>query len=297
MNFFTKLPYEIDEKEFNKDVIFHCYWNGSLSKKHLYSIKSCYYFNVNKNKSNRKIILWLQQLPQKPMYNHKQRGLYLMKANQYKIENEILQEIEKYAEIRIFDLETEIKDLFDIDTEQEIKKKLVNLSYLPLYADLVRLILLYKYAGVWFDLDCFFLRDFSPLFSMFEDDIVSYRWEEENYPNNAILIAVKKKSMKILKLIQFLSKTETFSFQNNLFFHNNIDMVVLPCEYFDPLWTLKGQNKKDFFTHTDKHVNLQTFYQFSFCYHWHNLWSFPVDDTSPFSQLCKEIDHLLINSL
>ena len=27
--------------EYNKSVIFHCYWNVSLNEKHLYSILSC----------------------------------------------------------------------------------------------------------------------------------------------------------------------------------------------------------------------------------------------------------------
>ena len=36
--------------EYNKPVIFHCYWSGALNEKHLYSILSCYYFNVYNNK-------------------------------------------------------------------------------------------------------------------------------------------------------------------------------------------------------------------------------------------------------
>jgi len=28
--------------EYDKSVIFHCYWNGNLNKKHLYSVLSCY---------------------------------------------------------------------------------------------------------------------------------------------------------------------------------------------------------------------------------------------------------------
>ena len=31
-------------EEYNKSVVFHCYWNGTLNEKHLYSILSCYYF-------------------------------------------------------------------------------------------------------------------------------------------------------------------------------------------------------------------------------------------------------------
>ena len=42
---------------YDKSVTFHAYWNGPLSEKHLYSVMSCYYFNVFNNKH--KIILWL----------------------------------------------------------------------------------------------------------------------------------------------------------------------------------------------------------------------------------------------
>jgi hypothetical protein len=65
-------------EEYNESVIFHCYWNGILNEKHLYSILSCYYFNVHKNKH--KIILWLED----------------------NIENEFNKQIEKYAEIKYF---------------------------------------------------------------------------------------------------------------------------------------------------------------------------------------------------
>ena len=30
--------------EYEKQVLFHCYWNGSLNEKHLYSVLSCFYF-------------------------------------------------------------------------------------------------------------------------------------------------------------------------------------------------------------------------------------------------------------
>ena len=44
--------------EYDKSVIFHCYWNGNLNEKHFYSILSCYYFNVFNNKHQ--IVLWLE---------------------------------------------------------------------------------------------------------------------------------------------------------------------------------------------------------------------------------------------
>ena len=40
-----KLASELKDS-YDKSVIFHCYWNGNLNEKHLYSVLSCYYFNV-----------------------------------------------------------------------------------------------------------------------------------------------------------------------------------------------------------------------------------------------------------
>ena len=45
-------------ENYDKSVVFHCYWIGELNEKHFYSILSCYYFNVRNKKH--KIILWLE---------------------------------------------------------------------------------------------------------------------------------------------------------------------------------------------------------------------------------------------
>ena len=68
--------------DFNQSVLFHCYWNGVLNQKHVYSILSFYHFNVHNNKH--KIILWIENNT----------------PNQYNTE------IEKYAEIRNFALQS-----------------------------------------------------------------------------------------------------------------------------------------------------------------------------------------------
>ena len=75
--------------EYTKPVTFHCFWKGkALNQAHLYSIKSCHYFNVYKR--NHKIILWLED----------------NSPNKYN------KEIEKYAEIKHFSLKDEAKDTF-----------------------------------------------------------------------------------------------------------------------------------------------------------------------------------------
>jgi len=147
------------QEEYTKQVIFHCYWNGILNEKHLYSILSCYYFNVYKNKH--KIILWLENNT----------------SNEYNIE------ISKYAEIKYFSFSDEkCNTVFLADN---------NFYYnttLSFYSDVVRYLLLYNYGGIWFDLDCFILRNFDPIFLNFENEICVYQWEDQNYPNGAIYI-------------------------------------------------------------------------------------------------------------
>ena len=133
-----QLATDINQK-YEKIVTFHCYWNGILNEKHLYSIKSCYHFN-----KKHKIILWLEN-------------------NTY---NQYNEEIKKYAEIKYFSLNQEINNTVFMQNRQFYCK-----NFLPFYSDLVRTLLLYNYGGIWFDLDCFFLRNFDPIFKHFENEI------------------------------------------------------------------------------------------------------------------------------
>ena len=98
---------------YDTPVIFHCYWNGDLNEKHLYSILSCYYFNVFKNKH--RIILWLEN----------------NNPNDYN------REIERYAEIKPLLFADETVN-FNINTSIFFN------TPLPLYSDCIRSFLLYN---------------------------------------------------------------------------------------------------------------------------------------------------------
>lgn len=248
---------------YNKSVNFHCYWNGSLNEKHLYSILSCYYFNVYNNKH--KIILWLEN----------------------NIPNEYNKEIEKYAEIRYFSLDNEKKNMFLENINIEYGKSL------PYYSDAIRCILLYNYGGIWFDLDCLFLRCFDPLFYNFENDICCYEWENQNYPNNAILISLQKESHKMKNIIQFIiERKRGWGFQEaNITYDLPIDILVLPCSWFDSDWIENSYNIgfENFFKNTNKKYNFDTFFKGAFCYHWHNKWNKNIEENSIFNQLINII--------
>lgn len=244
---------------YDKRVIFHCYWNGNLNEKHLYSVLSCYYFNVLNR--NHKIILWLEN--NRP--------------------NDINKEISKYCYIKQFSLQT----------EKEKSEILIDYSYkfggITFYSDFVRVLLLYNYGGCWFDLDCFFLRSFDPIFKNYEKEVCVYQWENQNHPNNAIFISLEPKSLKMKNNINFIiNRNRGWGFkQAQLTYDLPLEIIVLPCSWFDGDWILNSYNigADNFFKNTEKEYSFDNFFNGAFCYHWHNRWNKSIQDNSIIKQL------------
>ena len=257
------------EGDYDKQVTFHCYWYGNLNEKHLISVLSCYYFNVFNNKH--KIVLWLEN----------------------NVPNNINNEISKYCEIKNFSLDGE-KNKSKIMNKDFYFKKAA--SY---YSDVVRYLLLYNYGGCWFDLDCFILRSFDPIFKNYENEICVYQWENQNYPNGAIFISLKPNCEKMKNNIEFIiQRNRGWGFQEaELTYDLPLNMLVLPCSWFDGDWLKNSYNigTVNFFKNTDKEYNFSNFLEGSFCYHWHNKWNMQIETNSIMIQLVKIIMNNLKN--
>lgn len=268
-------------------VIFHSYWGGNFNEKHLYSILSCYYFNVLG--TNNKIILWVD--------NKDSAGNYFERTP-----NGFDEEIEKYCEIREFNFFEEKKKSEILDCDFYYKP---TLSF---FSDPVRYLLLYNYGGCYFDLDCFFLRSFDPLFSNFQDDICVYNWGGKDWPNGAIYISLKKQSSKMKNNIKYiLERGRGWGFQEaRLTFDCPLDLLVLPSTWFNGAWGCIGQrdikskgfpgmhmslDNKSFFRNSNETYNFENFYSGAFCYHWHNMWNNPIEEKSPIKQLVDLISN------
>ena len=249
--------------EYDKSVIFHCYWHGNLNEKHLYSVLSCYYFNVLN--CNHKIILWLEN----------------------NAPNDINKEISKYCEIKQFSLQTEKENTNFIKNDFYYNKKL------SFYSDVVRYLLLYNYGGCWFDLDCFVLRNFDPIFKNYEKEVCVYQWEKQNYPNGAIFISLELKSPKMKQNIDFIiNRNRGWGFQEaRLTYDLPLEMLVLPCSWFNGDWIQNPYNigTPNFFKNTEKKYTFDNFFNGAFCYHWHNKWNKPCEDNSIIKQLVQII--------
>lgn len=257
---------------YDKSVIFHCYWNGNINEKHLYSVLSCYYFNVLDHQH--KIILWLEN----------------------NTPNDIDKEISKFCEIRSFSLEFEKK------SSEFLKDYYHDFKSITFYSDFIRSLLLYNYGGCWFDLDCFFLRSFNPIFRNYEKEICVYQWEKQKYPNNAIYISLEPKSIKMKHNINFIiNRNRGWGFQEaQLTYDLPLDMLVLPCSWFDGDWIRNPYNigTVKFFKNLEKEYNFDNFFSGAFCYHWHNKWDMPIEENSIMEQLVLIIKYRLgFNSL
>jgi hypothetical protein len=260
---------------FNEEVIFHCFWNGKLNEKHYISILSCYYFNI-KNKNDRKIILWGDLDFEK---------------------NEWYYKILQICDIKIFNFRYEIENTFF--QKKQIVSKNNQYSYI---SDIIRYVLLYKYGGVWFDLDIFFLKNIDKLLYNFKDDVCVYNWAEQNYPNGAYLQNINKLNPKFEKFISYLiDRNRGFGFQESqLNFDSPVDLLVLPCSWFDGPFCIDfpepfdrisngGPDLKSFFKYTEKEVKLDNFAVGAFCYHWHNLWYDTYEENSFFDRLKNDL--------
>ena len=249
--------------EYDKSVIFHCYWNGNLNEKHLYSVLSCYYFNVLNRKH--KIILWLEN----------------------NTPNDINKEISKYCEIKEFSLQTEKENT------NFMKKDFYYKKILSYYSDVVRYLLLYNYGGCWFDLDCFILRSFDPIFKNYEKEVCVYQWANKNYPNGAIFISLQPKCIKMKQNINFIiNRNRGWGFQEaQLTYDLPLEMLVLPSSWFNGDWIKNPYNITtfDFFNNTEKEYTFDNFFYGAFCYHWHNKWNRPIEDNSIIKQLVQII--------
>jgi len=254
----------LEDKVYSQELIFHAYWTGELSEQHLISVTTCWYFNI-KGRKNRKIVLWIQNCP----------------------DNVWKEKISEFVELREYDYEVEV-----VGTPFE-NKEFYAIDRPAYFSDVIRYNLLYKYGGLWFDLDNFFLRNLDPVLANFSDKPFLYRWSDQNYPNGAVYYSPASENSEIEKIIHiFLEKNIGFGFnETKVGFDTEVDLTVLPCAWFDPAW-IENEIINDFsqfFYRNKKNYDLSSFFKGAFVYHWHNRWNFPIKKGSIISDLYEEV--------
>ena len=230
--------------------------------------------------------------------------LWLDEANGYsQVEsNPYLHELKDKIKIVSWNVEKEIVGTPFL----KIKEYIHAAKNLAAKGDDFRIISLYKYGGLYFDLDVMFLKDFTPLLKGHE---FVYAWEYQPYANSAILY-LRKNSYITNYLAKKLQKRKA-AMPWVLFDYKDKKLANLrnyPCTFFDPLWGgycegMPLSKFTDFFKEFgdgfDKKKTINSYKEFfpgAFAYHWHNSWDAKEVENSYFGLFNREFNQILNNN-
>jgi len=171
-------------------------------------------------------------------------------------------------------------------------------KYLKFRSDLARIIFLYKYGGLYFDLDMILLKDFQCLLGI----EFCYTWSYLKQGNNGLLRIKKQSKLSIQLMEKYINTKSPFNLNgqsfylgyNQYIFTKEIDIMCFPSAMFDPVWILtdtktkskysKLSNFDDFFKKTDENINM-FFDNQLFAYHWHSRNNYNIEKDSYFDKL------------
>ena len=255
----------------------HTFWHGELNIRQMLSIKS---FLCTQPKELFKLWIWLDGEE------------YYEKALKNEDLVELIHSQKGRVQLKKWDLQKEIAGT----PFEKISWYFRWERPLTAVADDFRIIALYKYGGLYFDLDVMFLKDFSAL--IMRDEFV-YAWENQPFANNAIIF-LRKDSYLCQQIVRQMIRRK--SSQPWIVFRYKLKdlspLMVYPCAFFDPLWTgyetgMPLKTFDDFFRQFSDEFpqtvnSYRDFFPGAYAYHWHNRWNHPVFKDSYFGIFYKE---------
>jgi len=205
----------------------------------------------------------------------------------YSIEdNPRIQPYKKYLDLRVWNAVEEAKGTI-IENEIEKLTSEDNLHYLQ--SDLLRLLALHKYGGIWADMDIIFLRDWKCIL----DQEYMYQWgSETDFANEgacATVLSLKKESefsyelLKELKVMPTITRSTIWG--KDLFaslWRRGYRYTIFPSPFFNTEWLItksprrtkeearKLRNDIGESWFTDNTHGKDYLYLESFGWHWHN---------------------------
>lgn len=263
---------QLDEKYTKPECVnFYLYWIGdNLSDKHETSIKS---------------FLATQNLDYCQLHIYSDVDL---SKNKF---------IEKYLQhpyniyVHKFNLYEEVKGtpLENCKWNELIYKHQLNPA---LESDYFRILMLYKYGGVYLDFDILLLKDLSPLLNY---EWV-YQWGSEPDRMNGAIMRLKrfsnisKKHLEVIKdkvpiLHSLCWADEIYQDVREIY----DDLIVFPGAFFNPEWQGAGDSNT-FFKCCSESNKL---FPGSFAWHFHNKWNQPIEFGSKFDILRNIINSKL----
>jgi hypothetical protein len=219
-------------------------------------------------------------------------------------DNPRIQSYKDLLDLRVYD---PVKESIGTPLENHLSILQAKDSKYYLQSDLLRILVLYKYGGVWFDMDVLLLRDFLPIL----DQEYMYMWgSETDFARDgacATVLSLKKESKFARDLIEQVLNTpfvpNSTCWGKDMFatLYRREPFPVLPSTFFNTEWCInvKYPGLGDFIDRCwFADVGLGDRYLFleAFGWHWHNSSNKNkvVEPGSKFDLLCKMIKSKLI---
>ncbi|CAO3625780.1 unnamed protein product [Cunninghamella blakesleeana] len=244
-----------------EDMIYHAYWRADLAPvgpKQLATLRS---FFATQDVESSKIFLW---------------------SNGNLSDSKVIQDIQKEVgkdklQVLLYDAKelskgTPMEGSAHLDFKDES-------GYLD--GDLIRLLVLYHYGGMWFDMDSLFIRDMSPLFE--REWLI--QWDcflPDGFPFNGAFMRFRQHSPYLCEMLTEmklgpLPRENTIDWGGYLYYriyrrllHNRIrPFSVLPWCFVDSMVCSPSNSMPNAFIETD--FDRGRLHQ-TFAYHWHNQW-------------------------
>lgn len=221
-------------------------------------------------------------------------------------DNPLIKKYKNRIELRIYDPIEEAKDT-PLENEYDKLKAADNKHYLQ--SDLLRILVLYKYGGVWVDMDIIFLRDFKPIL----DQEYMYQWgSETDYADHgacATVLSMKKQSKFSRKMIDVL-KTMPISTGGTTVWGKDLfsklyriypNFTIFPSTFFNTEWLISKtdlnyvRELEDNWFLNRSNIAKDGLFLEAFTWHWHNSSNkhCVVEEGSKFDLLRKRTDYML----
>jgi hypothetical protein len=268
-NYLNSLEFSKTLPKTNTKMVFHCFWRvpKDFGRKQLAVLKSI----IVNHSDDIEINFW---------------------SNVDLSSNEYLKEVLPYINLKLWDLESEIKGTILEDCPFMQPNK-INDDTCYLEGDVFRLLVLHKYGGIYIDMDVLILRDLSPLNELeflYQWGTSGFNSNEPKITMNGAIMRLDKNSPLSEEFLSILKLTppskNTFDWGNKMYSKiSKNNLLVLPCVWFNSEWGFEGTSCNPF-----KNVGDVELFDGAFTWHWHNKWDDYIEDGSKF-QIIESLHH------
>lgn len=257
---------------YDQKTTFHFYWRvpGPFERKQVLPIKSAI---VTQNRDNVDFILW---------------------SNEDLSNNEYVKPLLPYIKLKIWNLKEQLS--YTPLENSSVVNGVVDDPLCYLGGDIFRLVCLYKYGGVYIDMDVVVLRDLAPLLPyefMYQWGSSGLTKSEPNLRQNGAVMRMFEGSKLATDLLTELKNTpgnpNSTCWGTDLYkkvYTYNRNWSTFPCAWFNTEWGMgipiqpfkKNQNGND----------SSEMFDGAFTWHWHNKWQDTIEQGSKF-QILEEL--------